>query len=87
MTIGWLAAAAGTAAGAETPGDIVNYREYSPTLSSSGQPTAAQFSALREVGFERVVFLAFTDHDESVAGEDRIVSGLGMDYIQIPVAL
>ena len=85
MTIGWLAAAAGTAAGAETPGDIVNYREYSPTLSSSGQPTAAQFSALREVGFERVVFLAFTDHDESVAGEDRIVSGLGMDYIQIPV--
>ncbi len=85
ITIGWLAAAAGTAGGAEMPRDIVNYREYSPSLSSSGQPTAAQFPALMEAGFERVVFLAFTDHEESVAGEDRIVSGLGMDYIQIPV--
>jgi len=64
---------------------IVNYRAYSDWLSSSGQPTAAQFPDIREAGFERVVFLAFTDHDDSVAHEDRIVRRLGMDYVQIPV--
>lgn len=85
ITVVLLTASAGAPAAAEAPGDIVNYREYSSALSSAGQPTASQFPALKKAGFERVVFLAFTDHDESVANEDRIVSGLGMDYIQIPV--
>jgi protein tyrosine phosphatase (PTP) superfamily phosphohydrolase (DUF442 family) len=65
--------------------DIVNYREYSATLSSSGQPTEDQLEALAKAGFERVVFLAFSDHDESLAGEDRLVKGLAMEYAQIPV--
>ena len=73
------------AAGAAGPDTIINYREYSASLASSGQPTRSQFPALREAGFERVVFLAFTDHDESVPNEDRIVTGLGMDYVQIPI--
>ncbi len=66
-------------------GDIVNYRQYSGTLSSSGQPTRAQLEAVADGGFERVVFLAFSDHDESLASEDRLVKGLGMEYAQIPV--
>lgn len=77
-----------TAADALTaPGvdDIVNYREYSATLSSSGQPTGEQLKAVAAAGFERVVFLAFSDHDESLAGEDRLVKELGMEYAQIPV--
>ena len=41
--------------------DIVNYREYSATLSSSGQPDMDQLGYLREAGFERVVYLAFSD--------------------------
>ena len=65
--------------------DIVNYREYSATLSSSGQPTEDQLEVLAAAGFERVVFLAFSDHDESLAGEDRLVKGLAMEYAQIPV--
>ena len=65
--------------------DIVNYREYSATLSSSGQPTEAQLEAVADSDFERVVFLAFSDHDESLANEDRLVKGLGMEYAQIPV--
>jgi hypothetical protein len=40
---------------------------------------------LRNVGFERVVFLAFNDHDGSLPDEDRIVRDLGMDHVQIPV--
>ena len=65
--------------------DIINYREYSPMLSSSGQPTADQLTAVSEAGFERVVFLAFSDHEASVANEDRIVKELGMEYAHIPV--
>ena len=65
--------------------DIVNYREYSATLSSSGQPDRDQLEYLRESGYERVVYLAFSDHDGSVPNEDRIVKDLGMDYVHIPV--
>ena len=64
---------------------IINYKQYSELLSSAGQPKPSQFKTLKNAGFERVIFLAFTDHDESVANEDRVVSELGLEYIQIPV--
>jgi protein tyrosine phosphatase (PTP) superfamily phosphohydrolase (DUF442 family) len=77
----------GTAALANASGveDIVNFRAYSAALSSSGQPTEAQLQEVADAGYERVVFLAFSDHHESLAGEDRLVKGLGMEYSQIPV--
>lgn len=65
--------------------DLVNYREYSATLSSSGQPDAAGLAAVRGAGFGRVVFLAFSDHDGSLEHEDRLVKDFGMEYAQIPV--
>lgn len=65
--------------------EIVNFREYSATLSSSGQPSEAQLAAVADAGYERVVFLAFSDHDESLAHEDRIVKKLGMAFAHIPV--
>jgi len=73
------------AAGTAELTEIINYREYSETLSSAGQPDAEQFRALRDAGFERVIFLAFSDHHDSVANEDRIVKKLDMDYVQIPI--
>jgi protein tyrosine phosphatase (PTP) superfamily phosphohydrolase (DUF442 family) len=80
----WCAAPA-SAWGASDLAKIINYREYSPTLASAGQPERAQFEILRKAGFERVIFLAFTDHHESVANEDRVVTELGMQYVQIPI--
>jgi len=65
--------------------DIDNYREYSPYLSSSGQPGAEQLRLLSEAGFERVIYLAFTDNKTAIESEDRVVKSLGMDYLQIPV--
>ena len=65
--------------------DLVNYRTYSPTLSSSGQPSAKQLAAVADAGFERVVYLALTDQDSSLEHEDRIVRELGMGFAQIPV--
>jgi protein tyrosine phosphatase (PTP) superfamily phosphohydrolase (DUF442 family) len=65
--------------------DIINYREYSPQLSSSGQPTAAQLETVSEGGFNRVVYLAFSDDHTAIEAEDRVVKKLGMDYVHIPV--
>ena len=65
--------------------ELTNYRAYSPMLSSSGQPSAEQLEAVRDAGFERVVFLALTDSHGSIANEDSIVKGLGMEFVHIPV--
>ena len=70
---------------ADDLGGIDNYRRYSAHFSSSGQPGAKDLEALSEAGFQRVVYLAFSDNKSALEHEDRIVKSLGMDYLQIPV--
>ena len=65
--------------------DIVNFREYSETFASAGQPTEAQLEAVRDAGYDRVVYVAYSDQRNSLEHEDRIVKGLGMEYAHIPV--
>ena len=65
--------------------DIGNYREYSPVFSSAGQPTARQLKTASREGFERVIYLAFSDNHTAIDKEDRVVMEEGMDYIHIPV--
>ena len=77
-----LLAAASANAGVE---DIRNYREYSPTFSSSGQPSKDEIRALGAAGFERVVYIAFTDSRGAIADEDDLVKAQMMDYVQVPV--
>lgn len=67
------------------PGDIVNFREYSPNFASAGQPDAEQLEAARDAGFERVIYIAYSDQERSLANEDRVVKSLGMEYVHIPV--
>lgn len=64
---------------------IPNYREYSTAFASSGQPNAVHLELLKERGYERVIYLAFSDQDSALAAEDRIVKELGMEYVHIPV--
>jgi protein tyrosine phosphatase (PTP) superfamily phosphohydrolase (DUF442 family) len=65
---------------------ITNFRQYSPTFASAGQPNREQFQAVRNAGFERVVYIAFTNSGENaIPEEDTIVKELGMEYLQIPV--
>jgi protein tyrosine phosphatase (PTP) superfamily phosphohydrolase (DUF442 family) len=66
-------------------GGILNYRAYSPSLSSAGQPTVAQLEQAAQNGFERVVYLAYSDHDRALPHQDRIVEDLGMEYVHLPV--
>ena len=65
--------------------EISNYREYSPTFSSSGQPTKEQLQLLKDDGFERIVYIAFSNNGNAFADEDVVVKELGMDYVHIPV--
>jgi len=76
---------AAPAAMAERLSDISNYRDYTETFSSSGQPTAEQLELLSSEGFERIIYLAFTTSSTAIAKEDEIVRELDMEYIHLPV--
>lgn len=72
-------------AGAAELADIRNYIEYSPAFASAGQPTREQLGLLPDAGFERVIYIAFTNGRNAIADEDAVVKELGMDYVHIPV--
>ena len=65
--------------------EITNFRQYSSTFASAGQPSREQFQVLKDQGFERIVYIAFTNNRNAVPDEDLVVKGLDMEYMQIPV--
>jgi len=65
--------------------DISNFRQYSPVFASSGQPTEEQIELLKSEGFERIIYIAFSNSGKAFANEDVLVKELGMNYVHIPV--
>ena len=66
--------------------EITNFRQYSSSFASAGQPTREQFQVLKDSGYERIVYIAFTNSgNNAIPEEDTIVKELGMEYLQIPV--
>jgi protein tyrosine phosphatase (PTP) superfamily phosphohydrolase (DUF442 family) len=66
--------------------DIFNYFRFDDRLCTSGQPTEAQFSLIKDAGYETVINLAPTNVIEnSLRNEDELLSDLGFKYIHIPV--
>ncbi len=64
---------------------IINYFEVSPELGTAGQPLREQFAAIRAAGYQVVINLALSISPDALPGEAELVTGLGMDYIPIPV--
>ena len=64
---------------------LLNRIEYSPSLTASGQPTAEALGLAARSGYSRVIFLAFTNHQNALEHEDVIVKALDMEFIHIPV--
>jgi protein tyrosine phosphatase (PTP) superfamily phosphohydrolase (DUF442 family) len=64
---------------------ITAYRAMGPDLGTAGQPTEAQFTAVRDAGFDAVINLALPTSTKALANEGAIVTGLGMTYGHIPV--
>lgn len=59
------------------------YVPISDRLATSGQPTAEQFQAIRDAGFDMVINLA--PPSDMHANEGFQVTSTGMSYLQIPV--
>lgn len=70
---------------ANRPEAVYNYRRISDRLHTSGQPTEAQFAAIRAAGFDRVVNLAPAGAENALPDEAGVLARLGMDYVHIPV--
>ena len=64
---------------------IYNYLLIDEGLSTSGQPTEAQFRAIAEAGFDRVINLLPADVENALANEPELVRSLGMAYDAVPV--
>lgn len=65
--------------------DIYNFLKISDAIATSGQPTAAQFSAIQESGYQVVVNLAPPTSSKALSNEKQIVESQGMQYVNIPV--
>ncbi len=64
---------------------IYNYLKLSDSVATAGQPTEAQFSLIKESGYQVVVNLALPESPNALLHEQAIVESLGMQYIHIPV--
>jgi len=65
--------------------EILNWRELDTHITSSGQPSAAQFSQLKSAGIKTIINLAPEDHQDALANERELLFSLGTNYTNIPV--
>ncbi|MFN4282175.1 MAG: protein tyrosine phosphatase family protein [Alphaproteobacteria bacterium] len=65
--------------------DIKNFIRIDDRVGTAGQPTAGQFQAVRDSGYQVVVNLLPREQDNALKDEEAIVGALGMDYRYIPV--
>ena len=66
--------------------DVYNFRQATPDLATSGQPTEEQLGAIAAMGYTVVINLALhNDPRYSLQDEAASVQALGVDYVHIPV--
>ena len=81
-----LIAALGNSAWADEALDIVNYRQYTANLASSGQLQKSHLQELQSQGVQRIVYLAYRAHgDADNLTIDQHATDLGLQYVHIPV--
>ena len=67
------------------PALLPNLREPGEGIISGGQPTPEHLQAARDAGYRTVINLRLPE-EKGVANEVEIVSGLGMEYVSLPIA-
>lgn len=65
--------------------DIYNFLKLSDSIATAGQPTAEQFLAVKNSGYQAVVNLALPESLNALPHEQAVVEAQGMDYFHIPV--
>jgi hypothetical protein len=71
----------------ESLNDIFNFIQLDDRVATSGQPTVAQFSLVKEAGYTTVINLAPKSHENALGNEDEILERIGIRYIHLPVVL
>jgi protein tyrosine phosphatase (PTP) superfamily phosphohydrolase (DUF442 family) len=66
-------------------GEVLNFLPISEHIGSGGQPTAEQFSDIKDAGYDLVVNLAMPDSTNALPNEAELVREQGMQYVHIPV--
>ncbi|MCB8985184.1 MAG: protein tyrosine phosphatase family protein [Ardenticatenaceae bacterium] len=66
-------------------GNIYNFYPLNDRVASAGQPTAEEFTAVHQAGYQVIINLATTDSTQALLNERGIVAQLGLDYVHIPV--
>ena len=65
--------------------DILNYKPFSASLVTSGQPEADCFPLIRSTGFQVLINLATDNSYHAIPQEAELVKKTGMQYFHIPV--
>ena len=65
--------------------EIYNFLFYHDKLPSSGMPKLEQIRSIAEASVELVINLAPHDVHDAVPDEEKVVTSLGMEYVNIPV--
>ena len=65
--------------------DIYNFLPIDPRWATAGQPTVAQFPAIKAAGYEVIINLGMPDSPRAVLNEADVVAAQGLDYVAIPV--
>lgn len=65
--------------------EIINFLQLSENLISGGMPTEEQLKSVAESGFQVVINLAPSTSTGALQKEEKIVTALGMQFINIPV--
>ena len=73
------------AANSQKLDDIYNYLPITERISTSGQPSEAQFELIKQVGFTHVINLAPANAENSLKDEAKTLADLGLLYTHIPV--
>jgi protein tyrosine phosphatase (PTP) superfamily phosphohydrolase (DUF442 family) len=68
-----------------TLADIYRFQAVTANLGTAGQPTAEQFDAVKDAGYEVVINLALGTTPRDLPNEPGIVAAHGIDYAHIPV--
>jgi len=65
--------------------EIYNFLPIDERWATAGQPTAEQFPAIKQAGYEVVINLGMPDSPRAVVNEAQLVVAEGLVYIPIPV--
>lgn len=65
--------------------DIYNFLQLADGTGTAGQPTTAQLAAVKAAGYDVIINLATGATPRDLPNEAEKVSGLGMEYVHIPV--